>query len=40
MNQFKVTFLPYDVSIDVDAGQSVIRAAMDAAGAYQCLLRW
>ncbi len=30
MNQFKVTFLPYDISIDVDAGQSVIRAAMDA----------
>ena len=30
MNQFKVTFLPYDISIDVDAGKSLIRAAMAA----------
>jgi uncharacterized 2Fe-2S/4Fe-4S cluster protein (DUF4445 family) len=30
MSRLKVTFLPYDISIDVPAGQSVIRAAMEA----------
>ena len=30
MSQYKVTFLPYDIQVDVPAGQSVIRAAMDA----------
>ncbi|MGD9366420.1 MAG: ASKHA domain-containing protein [Desulfobacteraceae bacterium] len=30
MSRFKVTFLPYDTSIEVDAGESLIRAAMEA----------
>ena len=30
MGRSKVTFLPYDISIEVPAGESVIRAAMSA----------
>jgi uncharacterized 2Fe-2S/4Fe-4S cluster protein (DUF4445 family) len=30
MSQYKVTFLPYDIHIQVAAGESVIRAAMEA----------
>lgn len=30
MSRFKVTFLPYDTSIEVGAGESLIRAAMEA----------
>ena len=30
MTQYKVTFLPYNIHIDVPAGESVIRAAMEA----------
>jgi uncharacterized 2Fe-2S/4Fe-4S cluster protein (DUF4445 family) len=30
MSQYKVTFLPHDIQIEVPAGESVIRAAMNA----------
>jgi uncharacterized 2Fe-2S/4Fe-4S cluster protein (DUF4445 family) len=30
MESFKVTFLPYDITNEVSAGQSIIRAAMEA----------
>ncbi len=30
MERFKVTFLPYDTAIEVNAGESIIRAAMEA----------
>jgi uncharacterized 2Fe-2S/4Fe-4S cluster protein (DUF4445 family) len=30
MSQYQVTFLPYDIRIQVPAGETVIRAAMDA----------
>ncbi len=30
MERFKVTFLPYDTAVEVSAGESIIRAAMEA----------